>query len=345
MAVCCVRTSAFKAGLLTQQLGSISAAPLARTLKIGLVYNKHSGRHQKRWGTQKFPDGIPAIQAKTPAQVHAALEQLAEQQVNLLVIAGGDGTVQSVLSEVMLNQNFEHRPLIALIPTGSTNMTGTDVGTVDLRHGGWQRLQEWATNPCDLQQRIVHRPVLKIEPGGSRPAFCGMFFGAGAIYHAVQHTQKNLHGLGLRGDVGPGLALMRFAKSVAGRDRRYFNPVNVSVRDADGRTVEGENILLLASTLNRLLLNLHPFWGQEDAPVHWTTVAEGARGFLRKLPAVCRGQGKKLRPEHGYTSHNSERIELLFDGGFIVDGEFFEARIDDGPVVLSSAGDAAFLNL
>ncbi len=329
----------------TQRQPRIAVSPTSQTLKIGLVYNKHSGRHLKRWGTQKIPANIPAIQARTPAQVHAALAELAAQQVNLLVVAGGDGTVQSVLSEIMLDSQFKQLPLVALIPTGSTNMTGSDVGTVDLRNGGWQRLQDWAENPCNLAQRVVHRPVLKIEPGNGNPAFCGMFLGAGAVYHAVQHTQHNLHGMGLRGDLGPGLALMRFAKSVAGRDRRYFSPVDARLNDANGYSVEGEQILLLASTLSRLLLNFYPFWGVENAPVHWSTVADGARGFLRKIPAVCRGNGKSLAPKHGYQSHNSERIELLFDGGYIVDGEFFEASRESGPVVLSSAGEAAFLNL
>lgn len=322
----------------------VSTSSLGQALKIGLVYNKHSGRHLKRWGTQEIPAHIPAIQARTPVQVHAALAELAQQDVNLLLVAGGDGTVQSVLSEIMLESSFKQRPVVALIPTGSTNMTGSDVGTIDLRQG-WDRLEAWAKNPDDLAQRLVHRPILKIEPGNGDPAFCGMFFGAGAVYHAVQHTQHNLHGLGLRGDVGPGLALMRFAKSVAGGDRRYFSPVNIRLQDEAGNRVEGENILVLASTLNRLLLNLKPFWGQENAPVHWSAVAEGARGFFRKLPAVCRGNGKKLSPKNGYHSHNSDRVELHFDGGYIVDGEFFKADASLGPVVLSSAGEATFLNL
>ena len=245
----------------------------------------------------------------------------------------------------MVGQVFEKVPLLALIPTGSTNMTGGDAGVVDIRERGWQVLTEWAQSPSAFNQRVTYQPVLKIKPNDHDPAFCGMFLGAGAVYHAVQHTQRNLHSMGLRGDVGPGVALMRFAKAIASRDRRYFGPVNIRLRDAAGNHVEGENILLLASTLNKLLLNLSPFWGEEEAPVQWTTVAEGARGFLRRMPAVCRGQGRGLHPKHGYHSHNSERVEVHFDGGYIVDGEFFEARSADGPVVISSAGEAAFLNL
>lgn len=320
--------------------------PLDGPLRLGVIYNEHSGKHKKRWGTPQLPADMPTIAARKPDEVGAALKQMAEHGVTLLAIAGGDGTIQAALTHLMAGEKiFPRLPLLALMPTGSTNMTGSDVGLVSPQGDVWQRLQAWAAAPNNLQQRVARRPVLKIEPGGDATPFCGMFFGAGAIFHAVQHTQHNLHSLGLRGDVGPGVAFMRFAKAIASRDRRYFSPVHVRVNDDAGQSVEGDEILLLASTLNRLLLNFHPFWGNEPAPVHWTTVADGAKGFLRKLPAVCRGKGAKLKVEHGYRSHNANRVELHFDGGYIVDGEFFEARSADGPVVLSSAGDAAFLNL
>ncbi|ERJ20579.1 diacylglycerol kinase catalytic subunit [Salinisphaera shabanensis T35B1] len=322
------------------------AAVAQRSLKLGILYNAHSGRHRKRWAQPDLGDSVPAIRAKTAEEIRAGLTELAREGVELLAIAGGDGTVQSVLSHVMLGDLFERPPLLALVPTGSTNMTGNDVGTVRVKREGWQKLQAWADNPVDIEQRVVARDVLKIDPGGDAPAFCGMFFGAGAIYNAVEHTQRNLHQYGLRGDVGPGVAFTRFVKAVATGDRRYFSPVTVRLRDDLGNDLDEASILLFASTLDTLVLRLHPFWGEEPGPVAWTTVAESAEKFLRRMPAVCRGRRRRwMTPEKGYRSHNTQRLELLFDGGYIVDGEFFSARVADGPVVLSSAGKASFLNL
>jgi len=320
--------------------------PETRPLKLGILYNAHSGRHGKRWAQPDLGPDVPAIRARTAAEIETAVKTLAADGVELLAIAGGDGTVQSVLSHVMLGGLFERPPLLALVGTGSTNMTGNDVGTVKVKRDGWQRLQRWAAAPTDLDRRVVHRHVLKIEPGGDRPAFCGMFFGAGAIYYAVEHTQRKLHQYGMRGEVGPGVAFTRFVKAVATGDRRYFSPVDVRLVDSHGHSQDEPSILLLASTLNTLVLRLHPFWGDEAGPVAWTSVAEAADGFLRRMPAVCRGRRRRwMTADKGYRSHNSARVELAFDGGYIVDGEFFRASMEDGPVVLSSAGEAAFVNL
>jgi len=319
---------------------------LARPLKLGILYNAHSGRHGKRWAQPDLGPDVPAIRARSDADIHAALRAMAAEGVNLIAVAGGDGTVQSVLSHVMLGGLFQTPPLLALVPTGSTNMTGNDVGTVKVKRDGWQRLQRWAADPSDLQRRVVSRPVLRIDPGGDRAPFCGMFFGAGAIYNAVEHTQRKLHHYGMRGEVGPGVAFTRFVKAVATGDRRYFSPVDVRLTDDRGQDLDGASILLLASTLETLVLRMHPFWGEEPGPVSWTTVAEGAEGFLRRMPAVCRGRYRRwMTPDKGYRSHNSDRLELRFDGGYIVDGEFFHASRADGPVTLSSAGNARFINL
>ena len=317
-----------------------------RPLKLGILYNAHSGRHDKRWAQPDLGVDVPTVAAKSDAEIHAGLVMLAEQGVELLAVAGGDGTVQSVLTHVMLGGIFSHRPLLALVPTGSTNMTANDVGNVPVKHHGWQRLRAWAHRPADIAQRVVERDVLRIDPGGGAPSFCGMFFGAGAIYNAVEHTQRNLHRYGLRGDIGPGVAFGRFVKAVATRDRRLLSPVDVALCDDTSEPFDEASILLLASTLKTLVLGLCPFWGEEDAPLAWTAITESAQGFLRRIPSVCRGRRRRwMTPEHGYRSHNTQQLELCFDGGYIVDGEFFNARTADGPVVLSSAGKAAFVNL
>lgn len=328
------------------QKGTIAPEAVAEhPLRLGVIYNTHSGRHRRRWGTPRLGADIPAFEANNPDEIGPALTRLAEQGVELLAVAGGDGTVQSVLTHVMLREAFPQMPLLALVPTGSTNMTGGDVGTVNIHRHGWQRLVDWAARPQAPERHLVRRPVLRIQPGDGRP-FCGMFFGAGAIHHAVQHTQSQLHSKGLRGEVGPGLAFMRFVKAVATRDRRLFAPVSVRLRDAEGHSLDTDSLLLLVSTLNRLLLRFRPFWNTEETgPVHWSVVEDGAQSFLRRLPAVCRGRGAVLAPECGYHSHNTERLELLFNDGYIVDGEFFQTRAADGPVVLSSAGEATFVRL
>jgi len=314
--------------------------------RLGIIYNSQSGRHRRRWGRHPLPDGVPAIEANTPDEIRAAVALLAGQGIDLLAVAGGDGTVQCVLSTVMLDNLFEQPPILALIPTGSTNMTGQDVGYIDVRRNGWRPLCAWADTPTTTGGAVQSRPVLRIRPGDNGTPFCGMFFGAGAIHHAVQYTQKQLHSVGLRGEIGPGFAFMRFLKAVATGDRRYFTPTRLTLTDDTNRCVEEDTLLLVVSTLHRLVLHFHPFWGQESGPIAWTTVADRAAHFFMRLPMVARGlRWGGLDEARGYVSHNSHALTLDFDGGYIVDGEFFAASRDEGPVRLDIAGHARFLRL
>lgn len=313
--------------------------------RLGIIYNSQSGRHRRRWGRHPLPAGVPAIEANKPDEIASAMAELAAQGVDLLAVAGGDGTVQCVLTHALLDGLFDEPPILALVPTGSTNMTGHDVGHVDIRRHGWGALCEWAAHPRTAGC-VAARPVLRIRAGDEGTPFCGMFFGAGAIHHAVQYTQKQLHSVGLRGEIGPGFAFLRFLKAVATGDRRYFAPTRLRLTDDVGRHVDQDTLLLVVSTLRRLVLNFHPFWGREPAPIAWTTVADRARHFLLRLPLVARGlQRGGVNARNGYVSHNSRSLVLDLDGGFIVDGEFFEAHRADGPVRLDIAGHARFLRL
>ena len=314
--------------------------------RLGIIYNAQSGRHRRRWGHHPLPVDVPAIEANTVEEIRAAVARLAVAGVDLLAIAGGDGTVQCVLGEILINTVFDTPPDIALIPTGSTNMTANDAGFVDVRHDGWQPLCDWAAG--HRAARLRDRDVLRIDPADGAPAIAGMFFGAGAIHHAVEHTQKRLHSVGLRGEVGPALAFLRFVKSVIIGDRRHFTPTPLSADDGPHRRLDGDTLLIVVSTLHRLVLRFNPFWGEEGAPLRWTAIRHGAPRLFWRLPAVVRGKrpfGKAHDGHDGYVSHNSHTLSLCFDGGYIVDGEFFQHRSADGPLRLSVAGRLSFVGL
>ncbi|MDA3919304.1 MAG: diacylglycerol kinase family protein [Salinisphaera sp.] len=314
--------------------------------RLGIIYNSQSGRHRRRWGRHPLPTGVPAVEANTPAEIEIAVATMAKQGIDLLAVAGGDGTVQCVLTHLLLGEQFDKTPILALVPTGSTNMTGHDVGHVQVRRRGWDALCTWAAHPETTTGRVQSRAVLRIQAGDRGTPFCGMFFGAGAIHHAVQYTQKQLHSVGLRGEIGPGFAFLRFLKAVATGDRRDFAPTHLRLTDDADRHIEQDTLLVAVSTLHRLVLHFHPFWGRESAPIAWTTVADDARHFLLRLPLVARGlQRAGVNSGNGYVSHRSQALTLDFDGGFIVDGEFFEARRSDGPIRLRIAGHVDFLSL
>ncbi|MEJ2202421.1 MAG: acylglycerol kinase family protein, partial [Desulfuromonadaceae bacterium] len=112
-----------------------SSLPFAGTdqFRIGVLTNPRSGGNRKGGGAlAAFLQGRPdLVQAKgsTPTTIKAALSTLAAQQVDLLVINGGDGTVQATLTALYGEDPRENPPpLLALLRSGTSSMLARDVG-------------------------------------------------------------------------------------------------------------------------------------------------------------------------------------------------------------------------
>ena len=63
-------------------------------------------------------------------QIGEALKTIARVQPKVIVVNGGDGTVQTVLTELYLGHYFEGaaRPPVAVLPNGKTNLIALDLG-------------------------------------------------------------------------------------------------------------------------------------------------------------------------------------------------------------------------
>ncbi len=280
-------------------------------------------------------------EAIVPAEVTGALRELTEMGADTLCIVGGDGTVQAALTALHALEPQEPWPLLAPVPGGSTNMTAQDVGAGGSLMERLLAIRVWRDREGregkGLDGALVHRPMLCVEHP-KHEARCGMFFGAGAVADGVRFFDQRLRGLRLAGRHSSGLSIARVLFSLAVRGTGGES-VGCRVASAvDGRaSTEFLCIFFLASTLNRLILGTRPYWGEEDAPLHFTLVERGARAFWRSLPRIARGRpGAKLTPERGYFSQNATAVELTFDGPFVVDGEIDHARAADGPCRITS---------
>ncbi len=104
-------------------------------------------------------------------------------------------------------------------------------------------------------------------------------------------------------------------------------------------------LLAMISTLDRILMGIHPYWGQEKAPLHTTFVKQHCTRFWFAMLKIILKQGRSLKKEHGYLSYNTESLELLLDDEYIVDGELFHASSQQGPLKISAKEMVKFLIL
>ncbi len=313
--------------------------------KAGLLCNPLSGRLQGRMpAIRKLAAAYPAViflQASTPEQMGTAVDRMIAEGAELLILAGGDGTVQAVLNHLLANRHIDRQPLITIIPGGTTNMTASDLGI----QGNPAKLL--ASLLLQLQQpvqeeQVIRRPVLCVRQE-TGPAVYGMFFGAGYIANGVKYFHKRIRSSGITGEIASAVVIVRFLISLLLRRRgAEFAALRAAVKIDGGREYQGHYTIVLASTLNRLLLGMRPYWGKGNGPIHTTFVRENAGRFWRSLLPLIRGRGDTLHEGDGYYSRNSHILELLIDGDFIVDGELFNAQIQHGPVRITVTEPLAF---
>jgi hypothetical protein len=105
--------------------------------------------------------------------------------------------------------------------------------------------------------------------------------------------------------------------------------------DLDGEKRHGRELLLLATTLDRLVVRSRPFWNEDRGPVRYTSIAYPAERVLRRAWTVLYGRDRSHLDPAAFFSRGASRIELRMDCGFTIDGELFRAS-SATPLVISA---------
>ena len=319
-----------------------------RTPRIGVLINPLSGGNKNGLGSirdviAKHPHVRPC-DVQTPEDVLAALRAFAEAKIDLVTVNGGDGTVQAVLTALFHHQPFETLPLLTVLQSGTTSMIAGDIGFMGSRAKALCKLFAWAQtgqgNPT-----LMQRPVLRVQIPKRQTRY-GMFFGAAGIYQGIEYCRRNMHTKGLRGELGPGLTLIRFVWAVIRQNNKILPATPITVEIDHNSQPQMDYLVLFISTLERLFLGLHPFWGNEEGPLHYTSVRSRPRQLLRAILSLVRGrQGRHGTPNKGYFSHNTHEVRLNFDSGFTLDGQMYAPETRLEPVIVQYGGQATFLRL
>jgi len=303
-------------------------------LQVALLNNLRAGRSGAQVSRllgflRAFPH-VHHVETERAQALPDAINDLAKRQVDLLVVNGGDGTLQHTLTEILANGVFDPVPMIAPLRGGRTNMTALDIGCHRDPVKGLGALLQ-AVESGRIVERIAPRPVLRIQPGRDQQVHYGMFFGAGLIPRAIKLTHSLFPTGKIQGSLGATLVTgSLIAKAIVGRSDSVLAPDKAEIL-IDGEPVKaGEFQLVIASSLNHLFARMNPFWGTGPGGVRFTGIAAGAKRKLLAAPGAVRGRPRAfVTPENGYTSRNAEVLEITLGSGFTIDGESFEPFPDE----------------
>jgi len=309
-------------------------------LRIGVVNNLRAGKSQEQVGRmlgflRSHPD-VLHVETENAGVMPEALAELAAKEVDLLVVNGGDGTLQYVLTELLANGGFGDRlPLVAPLRAGRTNMSAMDLGADRNALRGLSAMIA-SGRAGRIAERVEPRRVLRVGYGFGieRGVQYGMFFGAGLIKRAIELNHRLFDQEGQKSVVEgvPGATLVTaglLGRAITGDQTGILTPDKVQIQ-LDGEELHaGEYHLVIASTLSRLFARMRPFWGKGPGGVRFTSIAAPCERIGRAAIGMLRGRPASwVTPEAGYTSRNVDHAELRMSCGFTVDGELWQPDPD-----------------
>jgi hypothetical protein len=281
-------------------------------------------------------------------QIGAALRTIALVKPKVLVINGGDGTVQATLTELYHGGHFDgHPPPVAVLPNGKTNLIALDLGAGADPIEALERVLELART--DMVPHIVSRALIQLSHGSeSTPPVLGMFLGGAGLADIMLYCREKIYPLGLPNGVSHVLAAIAGLLSYTVGIRAGFlpqrpKPMMISVLKRG--ELRGSFAVLMVTTLEKLLLGGHiPGSAKPSGGLKMMVVERSARAVLRALVDTARG---KLRNQQASGVHLERGDEIRIEGdhsSVILDGELFEAN-RGRPIILKTTAPMPFLRL
>ncbi len=290
--------------------------------RVGIINNVQAGRTRARLSQVRDLIAHCDADVREVADLQSIIDatrELLAANVELIAVNGGDGTAQAVITE--LQKHREPLPELAILPGGTTNLTAHDLNG---RLGIEAAIQALKLQSARVrnERRHVARPLLAVRIAG-QPTEYGFFLGAGAILAGMRHFREHVGSRGLRDELAAGVSLLRGLAGIAGGEHAWSDH-QTAVQVPDRTDFGGHQNLVLATTLERLLLGLKPWWGTGPGPVHLTALGHQPQRFLRVVPAILRGKTHRhATPAAGYCSANVGELELRAAEGFALDGQIF----------------------
>ena len=278
-------------------------------------------------------------------QVGDALKSIARVRPKMLVINGGDGTVQASLTEIHNGGHFgDAPPPMAVLPSGKTNLIAIDLGMRGDPIETLERLVELAQG--DLSEHLVGRELIALRKDGSERPVIGMFLGGAGLADTMLYCRHKIYPLGLPNAISHALtAVAVLFRLLSGVRASYLPPKAAPLQVSTGRThsLTGRFTLLIVTTLEKLLLSGH-MGGEGRGPLKLVAIEERPSSVLRALLAGLTGgyKGRKMRG-----IHFEEVDEITIEGessSVILDGETF--RTERGsPIRLKTTQPLSFVKL
>jgi len=281
-------------------------------------------------------------------EIAKALETIARVKPKVLVINGGDGTVQAALTELYQGGQFgDNPPPVAVLPNGKTNLIALDLGAEGDPLKALERIVEMAKH--DLHEHLVDRELIALSDGGKdSKVVLGMFLGGAGLSEFILYCRHKIYPLGLPNVAAHILTVFAaLASALFGLRAKFLpnrpSPVKISlIREGQ---YQGNFAVVIVTTLEKLLLMKRIARGpQSGGHMQFLAIDQQTGAILRFVFAALFGRlGKTDQKGIHFEQGDMIRIEGE-NSNVVMDGELFRAQ-EGRPIVLKSTKPVSFLRL
>ena len=290
---------------------------------IGVVLNPKSSRNRRdpraaaRLARALGDHGV-VREAHSVDELRRIAEDFRALSIDVLAIAGGDGTNHVTLTGFLAVYGDDPLPKIALLRGGTMNTVANSIGVRRAKSDALLLgLTTRASGAPSTRRHVLHI-------GDSS----GFLFGTGAVYGFLAEYYRN-------GQPTPLIALKTLLEGVGsalvGGDvvARIAAPFRGTVTLPDGTRWETRDYLAVAGGgVDQIGLHFRPFRRYAEVPgsFHLLGIHTDPMGFVRDLPRIWRA--KAMRPGKTYEAVVPSAV-LEAEGGvvrYMVDGDLHEQK-------------------
>ena len=318
--------------------------------RVALLSNpKSTGNIAQLPRIRAFCDAHPDLfhyEVERASQIGEAMATIARIKPKLLVINGGDGTVQAALTELYNSRHFGGRaPPVAVLPSGKTNLIALDLGAQGDPIAALKRLLELAQG--ELAPHIVERELIALSGGEAqgRPVI-GMFLGGAGLADIMMYCRERIYPLGLPNSISHIItAIAVVLRQVFGLTMSFLPPepapLSVSVRREGA--IRGRFAFLFVTTLEKLLLS-GVMDGERKGMLKFVAIEQRPISMLRAFAASLSGRLGRTKLA-GVHVEEADEISIEGDSSrVILDGETFRTGVGK-PILLRRAEPLSFVRL
>ena len=310
-------------------------------MKIGIILNPLARINKKKTTdiTSELKDifGRKALVRKTTNkdEIPEVIKDFQQEEIEFLLISGGDGTICNVLSWYINLNGDKNLPVIVPLMGGTINMIGSDVGLRKNQLSVCKDLNELIIKNKKIP--VTERGLLRVDDNNMEAPTFGFTWIDGLLYKFMLDYYSQ--GAGVQ--VASMLAIKTVLMSIADSENGIFKQVE-SIVEIDGKELpHKDHIFLISSYLKRFVFGFNIF---HDKPVpgdSFSTVFMREPFLKKSKHKIPLGLYKGLKSDEDgdFINKSVKNLRIQKNIGYIIDGEIYEhskdadIKITSGPKV------------